>query len=86
VLERLGDRPGDLRRDSGPVSVAHTPGWWVMMSALEPPQGAGFTRTRLMDRGLLNWVRRAIVLAVLAGVGMLVWKELRPAAGCAVRG
>jgi len=63
----------------GGVRGGAIPAWWVLMSALElHRQAAGFTRTRLLDRGVPNWIRRAAVLAVLGGVGMLVWRALGP--------
>jgi hypothetical protein len=55
------------------------PGWWVLMSALEMHrQAAGFTRTRLLDRGLPNWGRRVLVLGALVAMGLLVWQRLAP--------
>ncbi len=51
-------------------------GWWVLMSAMELHRlGAGFVRTRLLDRGLGNWVRRGIVLGLLALLGLTVWRR-----------
>lgn len=51
-------------------------GWWVLMSAMELHRlGAGFVRTRLLDRGFGNWVRRLIVLALLALLGLTVWRR-----------
>ena len=55
------------------------PGWWILMSALElHRQAAGFTRTRLLDRGVPNWLRRVAGLAVLGLMGLLVWRALAP--------
>ncbi|HZM03113.1 MAG TPA: putative ABC exporter domain-containing protein, partial [Candidatus Saccharimonadales bacterium] len=51
-------------------------GWWVAFAALNLHlMGASFVLTRLMDRGLSNWLRRIIFLAtagVVAG-GALLW-------------
>lgn len=55
------------------------PGWWILMSALEMHRlAAGFTRTRLLDRGLPNWARRLLVLGVLVAMGSLIWRNLTP--------
>lgn len=64
---------------SGRFQGAALLGWWILMSALElHRQAAGFTRTRLMDRGIPIWVRRLVVLGVLGGMGTLVWTGLAP--------
>jgi hypothetical protein len=53
-------------------------GWWAIMSALElHRQAAGFVRTRLLDRGLPNLVRRGVVLALMAGVAALFLQAAR---------
>lgn len=51
-------------------------GWWVLMAAMELHRlGAGFVRTRLLDRGVGNGVRRVIVLGLLALLGLTVWRR-----------
>ncbi len=55
-------------------------GWWVLMGAMELHRlGAGFVRTRLLDRGLGNWVRRVIVLGLLALLGLTAWRRAEAA-------
>jgi ABC-2 type transport system permease protein len=51
-------------------------GWWVILSTLGLHfLGASFARTLLIDRGISNWMRRTIVLVVLAGLigGTVLW-------------
>ena len=50
-------------------------GWWVILSTLNLHfMGASFAMTMLMDRGISNWKRRAVVLAfALAGLGVAGW-------------
>lgn len=51
-------------------------GWWVILSMLNlHVLGASFTRTLLLERGISNWLRRAIVLTLLAVlvVGTMMW-------------
>ncbi len=51
-------------------------GWWVLMGAMELHRlGAGFFRTRLLDRGVGNWVRRGLGLGLLALLGLTVWRR-----------
>ena len=60
----------------------HLAGWWIIISVFALHRlGASFALTRLMERGMANWQRRAAVLggvAVLAGA-LVVWKNLAPA-------
>jgi len=51
-------------------------GWWVMLSTLNLHfLGSSFARTLMLDRGISNWKRRGLVLAMLlAGLGIVgVW-------------
>ena len=42
-------------------------GWWLILSTLNLHTiGASFARTRLLERGVSNWRRRALVLSALA--------------------
>jgi Putative ABC exporter len=43
----------------------HAAGWWLILSMLNLHfLGSSFTRTLLLDRGVSNWIRRALVIAV----------------------
>ena len=51
-------------------------GWWMILSMLNLHLiGAGFFRTRLMDRGITTWQRRIglLVLIGLVATGVVVW-------------
>ena len=49
--------------------LTHAVGWWFIFSTLSLHQNAaGFTLTRLIDRGIGTWRRRALVIALLAAV------------------
>ena len=60
----------------------HLAGWWVIISIFALHRlGASFALTRLMERGMANWQRRAVLLggvAVLAGV-LAAWRNFAPA-------
>jgi ABC-2 type transport system permease protein len=44
-------------------------GWWVILATLNLHfLGASLTRTLLLDRGVSNWLRRALVLLVAGGI------------------
>jgi hypothetical protein len=58
-------------------------GWWVILSTMNlHTLGCSFARTMLLDRGISNWRRRVILLALLAalggGVGLWAWHTLPP--------
>jgi len=51
-------------------------GWWLVLSTLNLHLlGSSFALTMLMDRGISNWQRRAVILALAAGVvaAVLAW-------------
>ena len=51
-------------------------GWWIIFSAVNLHLlGSSFARTALLDRGFSNWLRRIVVLAVVAIVagGTALW-------------
>ena len=60
----------------------HLAGWWVIISVFALHRlGASFALTRLMERGMANWQRRAALLAavaVLAGA-LAAWRTFAPA-------
>jgi Putative ABC exporter len=73
-LQFLGVLTGRTR--SLEMGVIHGVGWWVIFSMLSLHKlGASFARTMLLDRGISNWKRRAIVLmlAAIACLGVTVW-------------
>ena len=54
----------------------HLAGWWVILSTLSLHLlGSSFARTKLLDRGLTNWKRRALIFGVLgaAAAAVLFW-------------
>jgi hypothetical protein len=56
--------------------VIRTLGWWVVFATLNLHSlGSSFARTRLMDRGLSNWLRRILVLGVagIMAAGIILW-------------
>lgn len=64
-----------FRRFGGNVWI-HAAGWWVILSMLNLHLlGASFARTMLLDRGITNAWRRAIILllALAFAVGTFVW-------------
>lgn len=64
-----------MARDLGAGTLAL--GWWVVMGTLElHRQFAGFIRTRLMNRGLGNGPRRALVLLLVAVALVIVRPQL----------
>ena len=71
------------RFGSGGHAFTHVAGWWIILSILNLHFiGSSFARTLLLDRGISNWVRRSIVLVVLALIVALasVWgKNTLPA-------
>ena len=51
-------------------------GWWIVFSTLNLHSlGSSFARTRLMDRGLSNWLRRILVLGTVGimAAGIILW-------------
>jgi ABC-2 type transport system permease protein len=49
-------------------------GWWIILNTLNMHRiGASFALHRLGDRGASGWVRRIVMLLVLAFVVMLAW-------------
>ena len=51
-----------------------TAGWWVILNTLSLHRiGASFALSRLYERGLSDWKRRAVFIVVLAGLGYAVW-------------
>ena len=56
----------------------HAAGWWLILSTLSlHTLGSSFARTMLLDRGITNWQRRLVILAlvlVLAGA-VIVWSR-----------
>ena len=57
------------RASSGGQAWIRMVGWWLMLSTLNLHfLGASFARTLLIDRGISNWRRRAVVLLILAGL------------------
>ena len=53
----------------GGSPFTHAVGWWFIFSALNlHHSGAGFTLTRLSERGIGTWRRRLLVFAFIAGV------------------
>ena len=51
-------------------------GWWIVFATMNLHSlGSSFARTRLLDRGFSNWLRRLLVLAVLCCVvgGVIYW-------------
>ena len=66
---------GRFRWTGGGYGV-HVAGWWVILSTLNLHfLGASFVRTRLLERGISNWQRRVIVIALIAiaGVAVAFW-------------
>jgi ABC-2 type transport system permease protein len=64
----------------GGSPFTHAVGWWFIFSALNlHHSGAGFTLTRLAERGLGTWRRRLLVFAFIAGVIVITFARL-PAA------
>lgn len=61
----------------------HAGGWWLVLSTLNLHfLGASLERTRLLDRGVTNWMRRGIILGlllVLAGWVFLWARQTMPA-------
>lgn len=55
------------RFGSGSHALFHAVGWWIILSMLNLHfLGSSFARTMLLERGISNWMRRAIVLGVVA--------------------
>ena len=51
-------------------------GWWVVFATLNLHSlGSSFARTKLMDRGLSNWLRRILVLGAVGvmAAGIILW-------------
>ena len=60
----------------------HLAGWWVIISTFALHRlGASFALTRLMERGMANWQRRAALLAGVAALagGLAAWRAAAPA-------
>ncbi len=61
------------RRVGGNVGI-HALGWWLILSTLNLHfLGASFARTLLLDRGVSNWLRRLLVLALVGSLAAFVW-------------
>jgi ABC-2 type transport system permease protein len=61
------------RRLGGNAGI-HALGWWLMLSTLNLHfLGASFARTLLLDRGMSNWLRRLLVLGLVAAMMAGVW-------------
>lgn len=61
-------------RRFGGHPVIHALGWWIILSMLNLHfLGASFARTLLLDRGVSNWLRRLLVLGVVAAFAAGVW-------------
>ncbi len=61
----------------------HAAGWWVILSTLNLHLlGSSFARTMLLERGISNWQRRGMILALVAAlaaaVGLWAWRTLPP--------
>ncbi len=58
-------------------------GWWVIFSTLNLHLlAASFARTMLLDRGISNWKRRALVLGIVivlaTGIAIWTWRTVPP--------
>ncbi len=65
-----------LLTNRGGNAWIHAAGWWLLLSTLNLHfLGCSFARTLLLDRGISNWLRRLVVLALaLAFAGVVfVW-------------
>ena len=52
----------------------HLAGWWVILSTLNLHSlGSSFARTTLLDRGLTNWKRRALILGLMGAAAAAVF-------------
>ena len=52
----------------------HAFGWWLIFSMLSLHfLGSSFARTLLLDRGISNWLRRLLVLALVVAMVGAVW-------------
>ncbi len=61
------------RFGSGGHAATHAAGWWIILSTLNLHFiGSSFARTLLLDRGISNWLRRAVVLILIAVIVTLV--------------
>jgi ABC-2 type transport system permease protein len=61
----------------GGNALTHAFGWWFIFSFLNLHyNGASFTLTRLADRGVQPWGRRALVLLVVVAVVAITWWRL----------
>jgi ABC-2 type transport system permease protein len=66
------------RRWGGGHFLIHALGWWAAMSVFNLHMlGSSFAVTMLMDRGLSNWKRRALILGALAAAAAAVYLWLR---------
>ena len=66
------------RFGSGSNALIHAAGWWIILSALNLHfLGSSFARTLLLERGISNWMRRAIVLGIVAILvsGVFLWAK-----------
>jgi len=61
------------RRFGGDVWI-HATGWWLILSTLNFHfLGSSFARTLLLDHGVSNRLRRLLVFALVASLGIFVW-------------
>ncbi|HEX5399220.1 MAG TPA: putative ABC exporter domain-containing protein [Verrucomicrobiae bacterium] len=61
-------------RRFGGNPLTHAFGWWLILSTLNLHfLGASFMRTLLTDRGVSNWLRRLVVLGLVAAMIVGVW-------------
>lgn len=66
------------RFGSGTHALFHAVGWWIILSTLNLHfLGSSFARTLLLEHGISNWMRRVIVLGVVAvlTIVILVWTK-----------
>lgn len=55
------------RRFNGANGLIHAAGWWLILSTLNLHfLGSSFARTLLLERGISNWLRRTVVILVVA--------------------
>lgn len=65
-----------FRFNTGGAAWMRALGWWVVFSSLNLHfMGSSFARTMLLDRGISNWKRRGIVIALVAVMagGVVAW-------------
>jgi ABC-2 type transport system permease protein len=61
-------------RGLGGHPLIHLFGYWLILSTLNLQiLGSSFTRTLMLDRGISNWLRRLLVLGLVAAMAAGVW-------------